>query len=88
MVISSNCQPATVIGAGFGGKKTLNMKKLLIILLICTSCSKQKLPACYECELEHLRTVKKEVCTDDGSKPTIWTDGVGNSASVINCKRK
>lgn len=63
------------------------MKKLFIMGLILISCSKQKMSACYECELEAMREVRKEVCSEDGV-PKIWTDGVGNSAAVINCKRK
>lgn len=66
------------------------MKKiytLLLIAFITASCSKSNRGGCFECEIENARGMFKEVCTDEGV-PTVWTDGIGNSATVVNCKRK
>lgn len=59
---------------------------LLVSTLAVIGCSKQKQGGCYECELTYLPGIKKEVCSSDGV-PTTWTDGVGNSAAVSNCKK-
>lgn len=66
------------------------MKKLFFTLLVSTiifSCSKEKGGKCYECELTNRPEIKKEICGSNGT-PTTWSDGVGNSAAVQNCKRK
>lgn len=62
------------------------MKKLLLLALVFVSCTKEKQLKCYECELDQIRSITKIVCSEDGTVPTTWSDGIGQNAKVVNCK--